>query len=366
MSNPAVIRLASLQEIADFPYRFEIEDNIGEAIHIHFRDMRIDLTVEEFQQLANKMREIFVDLVENEKFHIEEYDAGNLVQLVRLLIDLKDIIRDEVYLEDILVDTYTEAGEPIYLPLPNSRVVKALAGMSDENDSRRQINYYKPGSCELQTNQERIAYNLQQIKTYGYPNSDELILLRADNTIIDGQHRAACLFYLYGNIRVPVRKLLFTGEGENVINTRKDMVLSCQEENQRLRVKNLKLEQQYHALDVLLNERDRIIENYQKEQKKRETDIECLDKILKKKDEIIAEYQKDQIEREADIRSLDAVINKKDEIIVDYQTEVTQKDKVIVDCQIAMKQKDEILSSYVKCSGGGALLEKEGSVETGG
>lgn len=41
MSNPGVLSLASLEAVgAD--YRFEIEDNIGEAIHIHYKDIRLD------------------------------------------------------------------------------------------------------------------------------------------------------------------------------------------------------------------------------------------------------------------------------------------------------------------------------------
>lgn len=49
MINPGVISLASLQDFKNlcFPYRFEIEDNIGEAIHIHFKDIRLDLTTAE-------------------------------------------------------------------------------------------------------------------------------------------------------------------------------------------------------------------------------------------------------------------------------------------------------------------------------
>lgn len=51
MSNPGVLSLASLAPVgAD--YRFEIEDNIGEAIHIHYKDIRLDLTVDEFYKIA--------------------------------------------------------------------------------------------------------------------------------------------------------------------------------------------------------------------------------------------------------------------------------------------------------------------------
>lgn len=61
MSNPGVIVLASLKK--PFPYRFEVEDNIGEAIHIHFQDMRIDLTVKEFLDITDKLQQILDNMV---------------------------------------------------------------------------------------------------------------------------------------------------------------------------------------------------------------------------------------------------------------------------------------------------------------
>ena len=86
MSNPAVIQLASLEEITGFPYRFEIEDNIGEAIHIHYKDIRLDMTIKEFNEFADSVRKIFASMVEHEKFHIEDFDAGNLIFLWILMM----------------------------------------------------------------------------------------------------------------------------------------------------------------------------------------------------------------------------------------------------------------------------------------
>ena len=50
MSNPGVI------ELFNFAYRyrsgnhsFRIEDNIGEAIHLHLDNIRLDLSVKEFR-----------------------------------------------------------------------------------------------------------------------------------------------------------------------------------------------------------------------------------------------------------------------------------------------------------------------------
>ncbi|MBE5980975.1 MAG: hypothetical protein E7249_17915 [Paenibacillaceae bacterium] len=210
MSNPAVITLASLSDIKGFPYRFEIEDNIGEAIHIHYKDIRMDLTIKEFLELAEAIEEIINDLVEVEEFRCRDFDPVNLVGLAPLLPFLSDIIYTEVFLEDLIVDTYDEGGNPVLLNLKCSRIIKALQGHCGENDSRKQVNYYNNFRWIKQDNSERLQYNLEQIKKNGYPVNKELItLFNNDNILYDGQHRAACLYYLYGNIKVPVRRLLF-------------------------------------------------------------------------------------------------------------------------------------------------------------
>ena len=60
MSNPGVIILDTkkkniIQRIFNrnsFRY-VQIEDNIGEAIHIHFDDFRIELSIKEFFEILN-------------------------------------------------------------------------------------------------------------------------------------------------------------------------------------------------------------------------------------------------------------------------------------------------------------------------
>lgn len=37
--------------------RLEIEDNIGEGIHIHYKNLRLDYTVEEFLNFSQSCRE---------------------------------------------------------------------------------------------------------------------------------------------------------------------------------------------------------------------------------------------------------------------------------------------------------------------
>ncbi len=221
MINPGVITLASLNatERVCFPYRFEIEDNIGEAIHIHYKDIRLDLTTKEFETLALSMAEIIDRIVDVEGFACKDFDPVVLVGISGGLPKLKKIEYRDLFLEDIQVDTYDEDGNPIYAGLEYSRVVKALNGICRENDDHLvQLNHYKNGSVERMTNQERVLFNLERIRKYGYPVGNEYIGVDAQNRIWDGQHRAACLYYLYGNIKVRVRQLFYDDTDEYLRN----------------------------------------------------------------------------------------------------------------------------------------------------
>lgn len=212
MSNPAVLSLASLDAVDNVGYRFEIEDNIGEAVHVHFKEIRLDLTVREFYEIAGRMERAIDQIVDVEGFSCRDFDPVHLVGVSGLLEDLEKITYDEVFLEDLLVDTYDEAGREVLRPLVQSRVLKALHGMTAENDSRKQVNYYDADLMRRQTNGERLLYNLKHIREHGYPSGKELItLFGGNNRIYDGQHRAACLYYLYGNRKVKVRRLWFRG-----------------------------------------------------------------------------------------------------------------------------------------------------------
>ena len=211
MINPAVISLASLQKFKNinFPFRFEVEDNIGEAIHIHYKEIRLDLTVKEFENLAAECARILEELIDCLDFKSSDFDPMLLTTISQDLLRIASIETREVYLEDILVDTFDEDGNKIFAPIYKSRVFKAIQGAKSENEGHFQTNYLSPLANGEISNSERISYNLSQIKKYGYPHGNELIGIDHLNRIWDGQHRAACLYYLYGNIKVPVRTIYF-------------------------------------------------------------------------------------------------------------------------------------------------------------
>ena len=128
-------------------------------------------------------------------------------------------------------------------------------------------------------------------------------MLRGDNTIIDGQHRASCLYFLYGNIKVPVRKIYFKEREHNNACTQSDQLNEYKYKLQMTQQKLFGLEQQYHNLDLALNEKDRYIEKYQK-------DMHKYDIALNEKDQYIENYQTEIKDLEKALREKDVMTNK--------------------------------------------------------
>ena len=56
MSNPGVINLFSIFKKSGIINRFQVEDNIGESIHIHINNIRLDLTINEFYKLVDSLK----------------------------------------------------------------------------------------------------------------------------------------------------------------------------------------------------------------------------------------------------------------------------------------------------------------------
>lgn len=50
-----------------FNTRLQVEENVGEDIHIHFRHLRFEMTKDEFKTFASVMKEAYDRLLENEK-----------------------------------------------------------------------------------------------------------------------------------------------------------------------------------------------------------------------------------------------------------------------------------------------------------
>lgn len=201
MSNPAVVQLSSTY-IGNTEVR--IEDNYAEAIHFHYGNLRIDLTVREFMDLSDKMIDAANQIIDVENFDVREFDPVFLNYYSELWNDLERVEISDIRLGDIIALKYNRL--PCYRPLKKCRDFKALTG------DPRELNRYKTQTnIGGVTNEERLHGILNSIKKNGYPFNDEYIILRNNqNVILDGQHRASCLLYLYGkDYRIPIMRFHF-------------------------------------------------------------------------------------------------------------------------------------------------------------
>ncbi len=177
-----------------------MDDNIGESIHIHIEDIRIDLTNSEFDRL-------FSDICSavNEMIDIKGFDCRKINPSF-LLDELWDNLR---YLRAAKIDNalLREMICPFngtYQKLPNSNAVQALKDNCDNHDG---------SILNRGDDQNQLNSMLQNIKSSGYPFNDQYIIMFGDdNTIRDGTYCAACLWHILGDVSVPVMRLYFDNQ----------------------------------------------------------------------------------------------------------------------------------------------------------
>lgn len=212
MSNPGVIILASLGNIGPNIHRLDIEDNIGEAIHIHWNNFRVDLTVQDFLRLSGDLDFAFRSLCDDVRSEFCDYDSFFLYRMAGLLsravssrvenrriADLRALVRVNVPRLGAVMVSRKISETPAY---------RFLTKKSGEFLGYEQDSY--PGL----SNESRIQALVASIDLNGYPGCDQLITLFGNQPYIrDGQHRAAVLAAKYGlGYEIPVRVLEFDGQ----------------------------------------------------------------------------------------------------------------------------------------------------------
>lgn len=200
MSNPAVVKLAQGKVGKS---KVWLDDNYGESIHLHIDDYRVDMTVEEFSTLYNDSCDILNDLASVKNLDFRNIDPVFLsLFLWKKIPSLISAKIDNVYLEDLLAPHNTT--DRIF-KLSESVGVRALNGTLKNSEEFRESHHIS------QTEKERMSIIYESIKKQGYPYNNQYIILFGDDNIIrDGQHRASCLYYLNGNIKIPVLRLGFS------------------------------------------------------------------------------------------------------------------------------------------------------------
>jgi len=212
MSNPGVITLASLRNIGPNIHRLDIEDNIGEAIHIHWNNFRVDLTVRDFLRFSEDLDVALKCLLNDARSELLDFDPFFLYRMGGLLsrfVGSKVETRRITELSALVRVNVPRLGA-VMVPrkINETPAYRFLAKVSDEFLKYEQDSY--PGL----SNESRIQELVDSIDLNGYPVDDQLITLFGDQPYIrDGQHRAAVLTAKYGfDYEIPVRVLEFKGD----------------------------------------------------------------------------------------------------------------------------------------------------------
>lgn len=207
MSNPAVMVLAEVKQgFAGFD-RLQIEDNIGEAIHLHVGPVRIDLSVNEFLSLAAGMRNALDATGRLAPYKVDQFDPMFLLACGPLLERLEGIAIEERCIDDLrcLVHRSRRLGTYSFVPVTETPAYRLLESR-DESFLR-----YEQDAYWGTKNRERLMSLSRNVEEFGYPDQGRhIILFDGQDLVRDGQHRLAVLRHLRGNARIPVMVFAFS------------------------------------------------------------------------------------------------------------------------------------------------------------
>lgn len=207
MSNPAVFPLS---EVMINNYRIRIEDNLGEAVHVHIGDFRISLGVDEFIEIVEKFEKATDYLLGLNSLSLEMFDKRSFDwPWLSRYEEIERVEIDTIKLKNLLTkgESKISSQVQIIIPVSESRNYKALLHDFEELDRYNEFNDYGV------SNRDRLIGVLSRIKEQGYPYDNKYIIVNQFNQIYDGDHRAACLLYLFGEDKeIPVMRIVFKKE----------------------------------------------------------------------------------------------------------------------------------------------------------
>ncbi|HID34219.1 MAG TPA: hypothetical protein EYP25_06545 [Anaerolineae bacterium] len=221
MSNPGVITLVNENSRKGKFKRFVIEDNIGESIHLHIDNIRIDFTIKEFLDFSSMIRKSLEELDFLKGYKLENFDEYFLKECANLLPNLNNITIEEISLSKLKCIVYSKYKTDLILmkvvPIYETPAYKYLQGDKKDFLEYQQFNYFNVD------NEKRLLKILKSVKINKYPYKDKYIVLFNDQDIIrDGQHRAAVLAYLYGlDTKIKVLRFHFSNKN-HIVNVKKN------------------------------------------------------------------------------------------------------------------------------------------------
>ncbi len=219
MSNPAVITLANASSKKGKFKRFVIEDNIGESIHLHIDNMRVDFSVKEFLRFSGMIKKSILKLDFLKGYSIENFDEHFLNNCICLLPKLKRIEIEEIELSELKCIVRTKYRSDLILQklvnISETPAYKYLKGDKKSFLNYNQLNYLG------MDNEDRLLKLVESIKNNGYSHSEKyLVLFNGQDIIRDGQHRAAVLSHFGIESKIKVMRFHFEGN-KHLLNIHK-------------------------------------------------------------------------------------------------------------------------------------------------
>jgi len=211
MSNPGVIVLDDADSKKGRFKRFAIEDNIGESVHLHVDNTRIDLSVDEFFEFSRMVRKSLEQISFLPGFSLGDFDEEFLRSCADVLPNLTEIKVEKVRIMDLkAVQPYRcKRGVLFYKVLP-VRELSAYRYLEGEHDV-----FLTDPSCyhTFCDPVEHLSATLAAVKAEGYPfQNKRVVLFDGQDYIRSGEDLAAVMAHLYGlDSSVDILRFYFKG-----------------------------------------------------------------------------------------------------------------------------------------------------------
>lgn len=202
MSNPSVFELAKIK-IDDSIIC--IEDNIGEAIHVHIGPFRIDLTIKEFLKITEKFENVFKFLLNEKEIDILEYNKYFLMNFRDYWLEILKVENKEVKISELKIRLEDENG------VLNSRKIIESPFYKYYQKEDINLEVYENILDIFQTNKEKADIIYNSIKKNQFAFNHEWIVIDDEGHVLDGEEKICSLLSIYGenylcNVKIFVMK----------------------------------------------------------------------------------------------------------------------------------------------------------------
>ena len=143
MSNPGVITLT--EKKLERGVSFRVEDNLGEAIHFHYKNIRVDLSVKELLEVAEICDESVRKLVPVKGFDPDDYDEDFILKHSGKLLELKAVREKKLPVKKLCYIEKNRLGIPV----------------------RKSIKQYRPSGEKDRADHIPVVFNEDRVLMYG-------------------------------------------------------------------------------------------------------------------------------------------------------------------------------------------------------